>query len=320
MSYLIVLNSCGPMGSTLLAGLIEKFGFFNVPLRKLGLHQYLMNEIDLNSGHMQSRLRAIITENSKPGLYGGVSVLDRNAQKPKALCDIRRVEAELAQFEQEKFSSISSLYFRASEIYARALTYKPATNPLYRLELTVDTHKYDPQLLYAAYTKNFPRVQFIHLKRDFAGWINALASQAFVHPHQWQKIRFFPAQKYLDWQRYNTCIAQTPGLQLDFEDLFMPIETLAQTLSDFLNLPLPQTPLRTATYDLYGKIVPYTHAFTKFDDTMVYLRPETRAWLRAQAEQGTLPHAPQALKAYILYLNDLLHWQNPDYRHTERAA
>ena len=45
---LIVINSFGPMGSTVVSKSIEHYGFLNLPLRKLGLNDYLAGIRDLN--------------------------------------------------------------------------------------------------------------------------------------------------------------------------------------------------------------------------------------------------------------------------------
>ena len=38
---LVVINSSGPMRSSLLVSLVEKWGYLNIPLRQTGLTEYL---------------------------------------------------------------------------------------------------------------------------------------------------------------------------------------------------------------------------------------------------------------------------------------
>ena len=45
---IVLVNSTGPMGSTVVGSLIEKFDFINIPLRKLGLHDYLVGMRDIS--------------------------------------------------------------------------------------------------------------------------------------------------------------------------------------------------------------------------------------------------------------------------------
>ena len=42
---LIVLNSVGPMATSLVASIIEKYGYINLPIRKRQIHQYLLKKI-----------------------------------------------------------------------------------------------------------------------------------------------------------------------------------------------------------------------------------------------------------------------------------
>ena len=51
----IIIYSDGPMGSSVLAGLIEKYGFINLPFRKFFLSDYLMGEKSLEDKAMQHR-------------------------------------------------------------------------------------------------------------------------------------------------------------------------------------------------------------------------------------------------------------------------
>lgn len=312
MTYIVVINSLGPMGSTLLAGLIEKFGFLNVPIRKLGLHQYLMGEKMLESGYMQERLAAILQEHSKLGLYGGVSVLDRDGQTAKSLTDINLVRDDLAAYRKEKFSSLQDLYNRTSEIYCKAVVYKPITvNPHRRIELTVDTHKFEPKKLHEAYARHFDKVKMIHLTRPYTGWINSLASQAFVHPHMANKIKFFPGLRYKEWKIYNQQMKKIPGLHIDFDEMFAtPIEAFANKISGFLDLPTPAVDLRSEYYDLYGKSQPYNVAFKKFDDNVSFLQPGTIRYFQKHVDQDNLDSCIPAKAAWALYLKDCLLWKN----------
>ena len=41
---LVVISSFGPMGSTVVASIVEKFGYLNLPIRKMGLTDYLLKK------------------------------------------------------------------------------------------------------------------------------------------------------------------------------------------------------------------------------------------------------------------------------------
>lgn len=305
---LIVLNSFGPMGSTLLAGLLEKLGFGNVPFRKNGLHQYLMGEVSLNSGYMQDRLKKTLAAHSELDMRGGVSVLDRDNQKPSALTDYARVEKQLDEIAKHKFENFQDLYMACRKIYDDAVIYKkPAHNENWYIDLTVDIHRFDPDTLVQKYRENFDDVRFIHLHRDFRGWINALASQAIVSKLVSSKLIFQPHKRYADFKLYEDRVKQIPGLHIDFDDLFeTPIGDLAKQLADFLDVPCPDIDFKKTDYDLYGKITPYDVAFKKFDDNVEYLKPGTLDYFEQLVNSGKInDNKPAQLKAYILYLRDL---------------
>lgn len=281
MPRLVVVNSFGPMGSTLLAALLEKLGFGNVPLRKTELHQYLMGLYALDSGVMQQRVINTIKDHAQPGQRGGVSIIDRGNQTPHALTGTSHIQDKIASYKQTVFTSLQDLYSASHRFYYDAVVYKPMTNNRdWHIELTVDIHRYDHKKLYQAYQDHFDDVRMIHLHRPFRGWINSLASQAFVHPDLKNRMKFFPHKRYEDYKLYEDAVAQMPGLNIGFDDLFdKPIETLAADCARFLDVPFPTTDWRAQEYDMYGKIIPYEKAFTRFDDKRSYLQPKTLDYL-----------------------------------------
>jgi hypothetical protein len=304
MPRLVVVNSFGPMGSTLLSSLLEKLQFTNVPMRKYGLHRYLMDEKNLNSGYMQNRLHEILIEHSKPSLRGGVSVLDRNNQTPHALTDYERVKNKI---EQINSTSIQDLYYQCRNIYCDAVIYKRIESQRdWQIELTVDIHRFDAQTLYKKYQENFDDVRMIHLHRSFRGWINSLSSQAFLHPHLVNRIKFFPHMRHADYMLYESAVAQMPGMHIDFDEFFeKPIEDLAQQMADFLDVPPPIENLRHASYDLFGKLQPYEVAFTKFDDNITFLQKNTLDYFSKSANNYRMQNFLNNTFTWIRYLIDM---------------
>ena len=307
---ILIINSFGPMGSTLLSGLCEKLGYGNVPVRKTGLHRYLMGEEDLNSGYMQKRLRTLLEDHSKKAFFGGVSVLDRDNQAPKALASIESVEEDLRALEAQRFESVQDLYFACRALYDRAVIYKtPSNDPHWQIELTTDIHRYDPQKIYEAYKHHFDHITMVHLTRDFKGWINSLASQGFSQPTWKNRIKFFPHMRYRDFKLYEDKVAQIPGLTVPFDEMFeTPIEELFAKLADFSETPRPgDINLRTERYDLYGKFHPYNSAFKKFDDSIEFLKKDTlEKYGQWAQDQSFLTRKTVQLKSWLLYLKDMV--------------
>jgi len=57
---LVVINSWGPMGSSLLASLVEKWGYLNIPIRQTGLTEYLMGRRPLTDPAIRKNFRQSI--------------------------------------------------------------------------------------------------------------------------------------------------------------------------------------------------------------------------------------------------------------------
>ncbi len=308
MTKLLVINSFGPMASTLLSGLIEKFGYTNTPIRKLGLHQYLLGIHNLKSGYMEARLKQILKQHSMLGLRGGISVLDRNNQKPKALTDINKVKDKL---ENINANNVQDLYFQCRNIYSDAVIYKDIqSHKDWQIELTTDIHRFDHKTLYRAYKNNFDDVHMIHLHRDFSGWINSLASQAFVHPELKQNIKFFPHMRYADYALYEEAVAAMPGLNIEFDDLFdTPIEKLSKNISNFIGVDIPKENLRKASFDMYGKIIHYENAFKRFDDNITYLSKPTQKYFTKLANNKKIQKPPYNLITWLIYLVEMIKYR-----------
>lgn len=308
MAKLLVINSFGPMASTLLSGLMEKFGYTNVPLRKMGLHQYLIGQLTLDSGYMQGRLAAILKDHSKEGLRGGVSVLDRNNQKPSALLDYNAV---INRLDDIKAASVQDLYVQCRKLYYDAVIYKTIeSNTDWHIEMTTDIHRYDHKALYGAYQEHFDDVKMIHLHRPLGGWMNSLASQAFVHPDIKQRIMFFPHLRYADYALYEEAVAVMPGMHIQFDEFFdSPITELAAQISAFVGVSVPECDLTAEAYDMYGKIVPYERAFTRFDDGQVFLSERTKQMFCELAKSKKLKAFPYNAYAWALYLIDMINFR-----------
>ncbi len=293
------------MGSTLLAGLGERLGFCNSPLRKTGLSMYVMGEKTLESGYMEYRPNYMLDRHSKPLRTGGVSVLDRNSQSSRTIVDISRVEKELGKIEA---GNIQDLYLQCRNLYCKAVTYKEIkTRPDWHIELTTDIHRYNHKALYQAYGSHFDDVRMIHLHRPFAGWINSLASQAFTHPDLINRVKFFPHLRYADYELYEQAVAEMPGMDMQFDDLFeIPVEDLAANIANFLDVEMTSENLRNTEYDLYGRIIPYKVAFKKFDDDITFLSAKTRSSFIKLIEKNKLHKIPYSFIAWLRYIYDML--------------
>ena len=303
---IVIINSFGPMGSSVLAALIEKFGFGNTPVRKLGLNEYLMGRIEFNSGYMQNRIQTIMENHQHLISIGGISVLDRDNSHEIKLIDEKKFEKLRSTFIKKQASSISDLFLSCRSFYDNCLTYKEPLNPPYQqIELTTSSQNYDPKLLYKAYREQFDEVFVISLTRNFDGWINALASQAMSHPKFKNKYLFSPHKQFALWQHYNTHAENAEGMIIPFESLFdNPLKKLVPKLSEFFGIPSPKIDYKAEQYDLYGRLKSFEETFTPFDDKIEFLSKHTQ---QKYVELFNNSKANFITSSYVrmLYLRDL---------------
>mgnify|MGYP001455209406 FL=1 len=73
---LIVINSIGPMGSSVLSALLEHHGILNFPIRKRGLSLDIKNLRELGNQDLIN-ITSNLIKYEEEGQIGGVSVLKR---------------------------------------------------------------------------------------------------------------------------------------------------------------------------------------------------------------------------------------------------
>jgi len=150
----------------------------------------------------------------------------------------------------------------------------------------------------------------IHMHRPFPQWINALAAQSFVHPQLKNRLKFFPHMRYADYRLYERRVAELPGLHLHFDELFdTPIAALSQKIADYLGVSAPAIDFTATDYDMYGKIVPYKNAFTRFDDNVEYLRRGTLDYFSSVADNNALNRPAMQINAWLRYLTDMIRFR-----------
>jgi len=272
---IVVVNSSGPMGSTVLGAMIEKFGYLNIPVRKTGLHDYLLKNRSPEDGFMQRRIEEICQQHSKVINSGGVSVRDRGSSKPRQLIDQVIIREALEDYKKKKYHSVADLYNDGRLIYGEGIVYKKSKHiPGKHVEFTTDISHFNPESLYNAYNTCFDNVYMINLRRDFAGWVESLISQRLFHTSLKTRCLFVFHSAVKQYRQYTESIAGYPGLEVDFDSLFIPANhQLIKKIADFIDEPLPDINWEEERYDLYGKICDYEKAFRQADLQYTYLSP-----------------------------------------------
>ena len=281
MMKIVIINSTGPMGSTSVGSIVEKLGYLNIPVRKLGLNQYLSGKREIDDPLMTDNFLNLLNQHSIERQSGGVSVRLRNSTKGRQLVDKNMVLNYLKRYKKND-KSISDLYSNLRNAYAHGLKYKPRVDfSNAHVEYTTDVFDYDMMELYKAYQIEFDQVYMIHLHRNFVDWLESLLSQRFIHPNF--KTRYFFAFRaaFKQFKKYELKVKGLPGLHLDFEKLFLPHSQ--QTISDiakYINQPINEILWEEENFDIYGMLVDYQTAFNKADSGNIYISRFTRAVIR----------------------------------------
>ena len=96
MTSICLINSFGPMASSVIAAIVEHMGYLNIPLRKLRLNHYINNDLKMNDFYMREKFLETIKSHSKKTHHGGLSVIDRKSGLKHRLVDISKVKNDLA--------------------------------------------------------------------------------------------------------------------------------------------------------------------------------------------------------------------------------
>lgn len=271
---LIVLNSVGPMATSLVASIIEKYGYINLPIRKRQIHQYLLKKNNLNDNIFKELTIQKLKNLSKLMNTGGVSVVDRDSLKKISRINIDLISKDLKEFYEKKFSTFEEMYFESMLIANKGTIYKEKINHIKgSIEITTDIIKYDPNEILKAYKNNFKEVQFIFLQRPFPQWLNALCAQSFVRKYfnYMDYIKILTSRKR-HYDNYDKFVSKMPGLKINFDELFLPNNSkIFFRIKDFLNEKNLINDKENINYDLFGRIADYKKAFTKYDDNIKFL-------------------------------------------------
>jgi hypothetical protein len=307
---IIVINSLGPMGSTTVAAILEKFGYLNVPVRKLYFSDYLIGKRKIDDPIIIDTLKKIVYNDSQLQKKGGVGAADKLLDSNlKRLTKFQLVEDELKLLKNSSHVSIAKLYVDLKNIYAKATIYKKIkTNTNLHIEMaTGRDFLHDPVEIYKGYENNFDKVSMIHLHRPFGNWCNSIASQHFHGDHIFDLIHSYRVDKIrVIFDRYKKYVNKLPGLVIQFDDLFIPNNfNTIKLIAQYIDKPLPDINWENEKYDLYGAFKTYKETFNKFDDKQIYLSVYTRKVIDNLYNQNSVGILQDILTS-SLYLFDLL--------------
>ena len=282
---LILINSLGPMGSSVVAAIVEKFGYINLPLRKRKLNEYVLGSKKIDDNYFKDRTKVIINGLSSDMQLGGTGVLDRDSSLSMKRFDMNLAINEVDAFYKKKFININDLYFASMKLANNITAYKEKVRDIKgAIELSVDIEKYKPDLLHSSYLKCFKDIKIINLTRDFDSWLNSLCSQNFSQDKILRYLKFNISNYKKIYLKYLNSIKYFKGLNIDFSDIFIPnTDRVIKRIKVFLeesNNNIVLENLKNQNYDLYGGIRSYNKTFNVVDDKQSYLSKLTRGTLK----------------------------------------
>ena len=276
---LVLINSFGPMGSTSIAAIIEKFGFQNIPLRKINLTESVIEDTNKNKKIMFNNFKNTIESHNNFKNQGGVSAIVRNNDPKIRLIDITKIADEVKSIKYNDLE-LPSLYFRLREIYQKSILYKKNNQKkIGYIELLINSHNFDPDFLIKSYKKKFDKVYVINIKRDFLSWLSSLTLQWYFGKNS--KWRFLKIDHvYSDYLKYENFVNNSMGLEINFDDIFLPKTfDLINKLESYLDVDITKVDWESEQYDLYGKISNFEKSFNKYDDNINILSNLTKKFI-----------------------------------------
>ena len=302
-STILVINSTGPMASTVVAAVAEKFNFINLPLRKIFFHDYLVGKFDLDDHTIWNKVDKFIEALNEPKALGGVSVVDRDNSIPGLIIDFKNAKKDISILKKKIYNNVGEMYREIRLTLYSNIKYKPLNeNANKHIELTTDIQKYNPDVLINAYEKNFDEVLFINLYRDFLGWAESLASQRFRHPRMRTRYKFLLSSIFKQYSDYKLVVSNYPGLHIDFSSLFDNRFDLIEKLSLFLHHDA-EVDWENEVYDLHGKLCSYDETFNLSDYPGRYFSKKTIKTIKFLYEKGWINRYTDIF-VNLLYLID----------------
>lgn len=303
---IVLVNSTGPMASSVISAIVEKFGYLNIPIRDIGVHNYFFDQsqgMDFIRENYSQQFKAF----SEVVATGGVSMLDRDSSKSPALLDKDKISTQLSALNKKNYSKVSELYNDYKGAFSSSIRYKNPSHIAGRhVELSVDFHKYDREKLIGFYQKEFGDLVLIHMHREFGGWIESLVSQRFVNPNFRKKFLFILRWEYKRYMDYEDKIRGCEGLHLDFDALFLPnTDKVISDIACALGEDSPTIDWGKEKYDLFGKLKDYHVTFTRSDIEGKYLSPITLKLIRYFYKKKKISRLSDIF-IYPFYLMDLL--------------
>lgn len=268
---LVVINSWGPMGSSTLAALIERWGYSNIPIRKIGLTDYLLGNRQLKDPLIRQRFRSAFYGAAQRTRRGGLGRAARESASEGPLIDFSLMQHALEELDRTQFSRIADLYDAYRALFARGVLYKSVDwRSGCHIEFTVDSARFAGSSFARCYEKHFDHVIFLHMTRDVEEWLESFSSQFMGLSKGFSGFRLDQAIR--EYDQYMEQIHRLPGHLVDLKDLMIPsFFDTEERLSKIIGPSQSRGRAEDEIYDVYGRVVPFRVAFSLQDMAGSYL-------------------------------------------------
>lgn len=283
---LVLVISDGPMGSSVIAGIVEKFGYLQLPFRNYGLLSFAGME---KNGKKNLRDQLVTKSEilTRKSIRGGVSIEDRDSSRALTRVDSAILADSLAaaerQFDQLDFATVYDLYKSA---IGSAIIYKSIPGNLnghVELITSDDTKCLSDEL--NQLEKKFEDVKIIILKRDFLEWIESLARARFTSS-KWKNFLLSDLINRFGIYYKNIKSVEDRSLIINFDDLFgRDSSALLKKLASHLGEPDVEI-FPNELIDVFGKMVKKKKAVSLVDRPGRYFSIFTRKSLKAVIPQS----------------------------------
>jgi len=272
MNYkFIVIYSDGPMGASILGSLLEKYGYLNIPIRKIYLSEYVMGIRNLSDKAMQNKILAILKSLSSEMILGGTSVRDRNSRKGQIRA-LKPSEEEINNFLAFEPHDLHSLISHCYLFAAKNLIYKGYNIPLRGFilyELPQFRKSVDfTQIEYLKRLNKLSNFTCLTMNREFKEWCASLLSQQDYKIKNSLRGRIVSLEKLFNrWEKIQKLSKISNINNIDLNSVLLPnIQQTNNLISKKLKLPkIKEKTLKNQLFDLYGSLLKFDLAFKPAD-------------------------------------------------------
>ena len=271
------------MGSAVVAGMVENFGYLQLPFRGSGLGELNAQNPECKRKFFE-KLKNKANLLAQPQRKGGLSAENRNLYVARTRVAETHTQHGFDKLEEELDNlTLSEVYERCRKTIGDSLTYKEcAGNTKGHVELWTLNDGTISRSSLQRLRGIFQDVKIIALRREFVDWVESIASQRFVSKGKWQ--RFYLKDLIIRYGTYYAALEELEDsvMEIDFADIFSPnTHHTALRIAEFLNQN-HETAIELDSYDVdvFGQLIPFRKATALEDRPGRYLSSITRRAVR----------------------------------------